>query len=47
MLAPVMALAGITILMGLCMEAVIQYALYAAGQLMDPQPYIRAVLGGG
>ena len=47
MLAPVMALAGITILMGLCMEALIQFALYAAGQLMDPQPYIRAVLGGG
>jgi len=29
------------------MEPVIRFAMFAAGQLMDPQPYISAVLGGG
>jgi multicomponent Na+:H+ antiporter subunit D len=47
MLTPVLALGLITILLGLFMEPVIRFAVFAAGQLMDPQPYITAVLGGG
>ena len=47
MLTPVLALGLITILLGLFMEPVIRFAVFAAGQLMDPQPYISAVLGGG
>jgi multicomponent Na+:H+ antiporter subunit D len=40
-------LASVTILLGLFMEPVIRFAMEAAGQLLDPQPYINAVLGGG
>lgn len=46
MLVPVLSLALVTVLLGLCMEPVIQFSMVAAGQLMDPQVYIRAVLGG-
>ncbi len=46
MLAPVLSLALVTILLGLCMEPVIRFSVSAAGQLMDPQVYIEAVLGG-
>lgn len=46
MLVPVFSLALVTVLLGLCMEPVIQFAMAAAGQLMDPQFYIEAVLGG-
>jgi multicomponent Na+:H+ antiporter subunit D len=46
-MAPVLALGLITVLLGLFMEPVIQYAAVAAGQLMDPQAYVGAVLGGG
>ena len=47
MLAPVLTLALVTVLLGLFMEPLIQYALAAADQLLDPQAYITAVLGGG
>jgi len=46
MLAPVLSLALVTVLLGLCMEPVIRFSVSAAGQLMDPQIYIEAVLGG-
>jgi len=46
MLAPVLTLALVTVLLGLFMEPLIQYALAAADQLLDPQAYITAVLGG-
>jgi len=46
MLAPIIVLAATTVLMGLCMEPVIRFALEAAQQLLDPQTYINTVLGG-
>jgi len=46
MLVPVIALATTTVLMGLCMEPIIRFALVAAEQLLAPQDYINAVLGG-
>jgi multicomponent Na+:H+ antiporter subunit D len=46
MLVPVLSLALVTVLLGLCMEPVIQFSMVAAGQLMDPKVYISAVLGG-
>jgi multicomponent Na+:H+ antiporter subunit D len=46
MLAPVLFLALVTVVLGLCMEPVIRFSASAAGQLMDPQVYIEAVLGG-
>jgi multicomponent Na+:H+ antiporter subunit D len=46
MLGPVLALALITVLLGIFMEPVIRFAVIAAGQLLDPGPYISAVLGG-
>jgi len=46
MLVPVLSLALVTVLLGLCMEPVIRFSMAAAGQLMDPQVYIEAVLGG-
>lgn len=46
MLAPVLFLALVTVVLGLCMEPVIRFSVSAAGQLMDPHVYIEAVLGG-
>jgi multicomponent Na+:H+ antiporter subunit D len=46
MLAPVLSLALVTIGLGLCMEPVIQFSMSAAGQLLTPQVYVEAVLGG-
>jgi multicomponent Na+:H+ antiporter subunit D len=46
MLVPVLSLALVTVVLGLCMEPVIQFSMKAAAQLMDPQAYVRAVLGG-
>lgn len=46
MLAPVLALALATVVLGLLMEPVFRYALYAADQLLAPQEYIEAVLRG-
>jgi multicomponent Na+:H+ antiporter subunit D len=46
MLAPVLALAGITLLLGIFMDPVIRFAETAAWQLMEPQHYVAAVLGG-
>ena len=47
MLAPVLTLALVTVLLGLFMEPLIQYAFIAAEQLLDPRAYIAAVLGEG
>jgi multicomponent Na+:H+ antiporter subunit D len=41
-----LVLAGITLVLGLCMEPVIRFAEIAAGQLLDPRAYVTAVLGG-
>ena len=46
MLVPVLSLSLVTVLLGLCMEPVIQFSMAAAGQLLDPKVYISAVLGG-
>lgn len=46
MLVPVLSLALVTVLIGLFMEPVIRFSMSAAGQLMDPQVYIKAVMGG-
>ena len=46
MLAPVLILALVTVLLGLFMEPVIRFSVSAAGQLMDPQVYVKAVMGG-
>jgi multicomponent Na+:H+ antiporter subunit D len=46
MLTPVLSLALVTVLLGLCMEPVIRFSFSAAEQLMNPQVYIEAVLGG-
>jgi multicomponent Na+:H+ antiporter subunit D len=47
MMGPVLALALVTVLLGLFMEPVIGYAMIAAEQLLDPVGYIDAVLGAG
>jgi multicomponent Na+:H+ antiporter subunit D len=47
MMGPVLALALVTVLLGLFMEPVIGYARIAAEQLLDPAGYIHAVLGAG
>jgi len=46
MLAPVLTLAGITLLLGIFMDPVIRFAETAAWQLLDPRYYVAAVLGG-
>jgi multicomponent Na+:H+ antiporter subunit D len=46
MLAPVLTLAGMVLLLGLCMDPVIRFAEVAAGQLLEPRHYVGAVLGG-
>jgi multicomponent Na+:H+ antiporter subunit D len=45
--APVILLAGLTILIGLGVGALFAVAQTAADQLLDPQAYIAAVLGAG
>ena len=46
MLAPVIVLAVITVGIGLLGEPLYQLAEVAANQLLNPQGYIDAVLGG-
>ncbi len=46
LLAPVLVLALATVVLGLSMEPVLRYALTAAAQLLEPQAYVNAVLGG-
>lgn len=46
MLAPALVLAAAVILMGICMQPLIQFADTAAGQLLEPRHYVAAVLGG-
>jgi len=46
MLGPVLALALVTVLLGIFMEPVIRFALIASEQLLDPRAYVSAVLGG-
>jgi multicomponent Na+:H+ antiporter subunit D len=45
MLAPIAALATITVTIGLAAEPFVDFSIRAAHQLLDPQPYIQAVLG--
>ena len=46
MLGPVLALALLTVLLGIFMEPVIRFSMIAADQLLDPRAYVSAVLGG-
>lgn len=46
MLGPVLALALVTVALGIFMGPVIDFSMAAAERLLDPQAYIRAVLGG-
>jgi multicomponent Na+:H+ antiporter subunit D len=46
MLVPVLTLAALTVMLGLFMEPVFRFALYAAEQLLDPHQYLQAVWGG-
>jgi multicomponent Na+:H+ antiporter subunit D len=46
MIAAIVLLAAITVLIGLAAGPLFTLAMEAAGQLMNPQPYIEAVLGG-
>jgi len=45
LLLPIVALAGLTVSIGLYPEPFIGFAERSAGQLLDPAPYLRAVLG--
>ncbi len=47
MLAPVAVLAAVTLVLGLGAQPLLDIALAAAEELMDPQFYVRAVLGEG
>jgi multicomponent Na+:H+ antiporter subunit D len=46
MLAPVLVLAGTIIGLGLFMDPVLRFAEIAAGQLLEPGGYVKAVLEG-
>ena len=46
MLSPVLALAAMTILLGIFMDPVFRFAEAAAWQLLEPRHYVAAVLGG-
>jgi multicomponent Na+:H+ antiporter subunit D len=45
-LAPVLLLAGLTVLLGLLAGPVFGLVEHAAAQLLDPSAYLSAVLGG-
>lgn len=45
MLTPIVALAGVTLTIGLCAEPFLDYAMRAGTQLLDKSAYIDAVLG--
>ncbi len=47
MLLPIVGLAALTVFIGLNPEPFMQFAERAAGQLLDPAPYIETVLGPG
>ena len=47
LLIPVVALATVTLALGLAPEAMLEFAQRAAESLLDPEPYINAVLRGG
>jgi multicomponent Na+:H+ antiporter subunit D len=47
MMAPVIFLAGVSLMMGIFAQPFLELSIRAAGQLMDPSAYIQAVLGGG
>ncbi len=47
MLAPVAVLAAVTLALGLGAQPLLDLALAAAEELMDPQRYVQAVLGSG
>ncbi len=45
MLAPIVALAALTVLMGLSPEPLVQLARTAAGEILDPSGYVYTVIG--
>lgn len=45
MLAPIASLAAITVAIGLAAQPVFEFSLLAAGQLLNPEVYVGAVLG--
>jgi multicomponent Na+:H+ antiporter subunit D len=45
MLAPIVALAALTVLMGLSPEPLVQLARTAAGEILDPGGYVYTVIG--
>jgi len=45
LLAPVVGLAGLTVVIGLFPDPFVTFAERSADQLLDPAPYVRAVLG--
>jgi multicomponent Na+:H+ antiporter subunit D len=47
MLAPVAVLAAVTLALGLGAQPLLDIALAAAEELLDPRHYVQAVLGGG
>jgi multicomponent Na+:H+ antiporter subunit D len=47
MLAPVAVLAAVTLALGLGAQPLLDTALAAAEELLDPRFYVQAVLGGG
>ena len=47
LLTPVLALAALTVTIGLAPEPFLIFAERAAAQLLDPTAYVRAVMGGG
>ena len=46
LLLPVASLASLTVIIGLFPESFVVFAERAAGQLLEPTPYVQAVLGG-
>jgi multicomponent Na+:H+ antiporter subunit D len=44
-LIPIIAMAMVTVMLGICAQPLFSLAETAASQLVQPEPYIRAVLG--
>ncbi len=47
LMGPIAGLAALTVIIGLFAAPFLDYAIVSAEELMDPAPYVRAVLGGG
>jgi multicomponent Na+:H+ antiporter subunit D len=46
LIGPIAGLAALTVIIGLFAAPFLDYAMLAAEELLDPAPYVRAVLGG-